>query len=69
VLHGLTGARITYLRKGIISILAGVVFVVTSGTVHGTALVVCQAIIAAATSTGLIAVRNGPRPGDHLGGA
>lgn len=45
-------------KKGIVGIVGGLAVIAATGTLHGEALVIVNAIVAAATAAGVITARN-----------
>jgi len=45
-------------RKGVVAVVAGVAEIVSLGVLHGTALVVAEAVLAAAQAAGVIGIKN-----------
>lgn len=51
-------SRLAEYRKGITAVVGGVAELVALGVLHGTALAVAQAVIAAATAAGVVRLPN-----------
>ena len=47
-----------YFRKGIAAVIGGLAVIAATGTLHGTALVAVNAVVAAATAAGVITAKN-----------